>query len=93
MFIYCNTLTTIPNFNTSKVTNMYRVFGNCKNIKGNLYIESNNVTDARNIFVNTSNKYTKNIYVHANTTTYHTIYANMGNTTYNSNWNVYLKTF
>ena len=68
------------------------MFAFCSNIKGDLYIESNNVTSARNMFYNCPN-YTKNIYCHADTTTYNTIYKAMGNNTYNSNWNAYLKTF
>ena len=92
MFYGCPNLTTIPNFDTSNATNMSWMFRDCYNIKGDLYIESNNVRYASDMFYNCP-KYTKNIYCHANTNTYNTIYEAMGNTIYNSNWNCYLKTF
>ena len=93
MFEGCYNLTTIPIFNITRETNMHYMFDSCRNIKGNLYIESNNISidNCRYIFINSPN-YTKNIYCHANTTTYNSIYSAMGNT-YNSYWNTYLKTF
>lgn len=96
MFAGCKLISTIPIFNIGSATIIDEMFWDCRNIKGNLYIESNNVISAidlcsNNFMYNTYN-YTKNIYCHANTTTYNSIYNAMGNNTYNYGWNTYLKT-
>ena len=96
MFIASNNYTTIPIFNTSSVVTIASMFANCYNIQGNLYIESNNVTNAINLFgLNrySSSNHVKNIYCHTNTTTYNSIYTAIYNSTYGSRWNAYLKTF
>ena len=95
MFIGSNNYTTIPIFNTSSVVTIASMFANCYNIQGNLYIESNNVTNAINLFgLNrySSSNHVKNIYCHTNTTTYNSIYTAIYNSTYGSRWNAYLLT-
>ena len=91
-FYYCYNLTgSIPNIPNS-VTNMYRTFYECESLSSsNVYIHSDNVSNAINCFYNMGN--TMNIYVHAGTATYNSFYKAMGNSTYNSKWNCYLKTF
>ena len=91
-FYFCFNLTgSIPNIPNS-VTNMREAFSNCSNLSSsNVYIHSNNVSNAINCFHNMRN--TMNIYVHAGTKTYNTFYKAMGNSTYNSNWLANLKTF
>ena len=91
-FFGCHNLTgSIPNIPNS-VINMSYAFSNCSNLSSsNVYIHSNNVSNAINCFCNMRN--TMNIYVHANTTTYNSFYEAMGNSTYNDKWRCYLKTF
>ena len=90
-FRTCYNLTgSIPNIPNS-VTNMSYAFFNCSNLSSsNVYIHSNNISNATSCFYNMRN--TMNIYVHAGTT-YNTFYKAMGNSTYNNKWKCYLKTF
>ena len=85
----------IPIFNLSSVTNISNMFDNEIELKGSLYIESNNVINAYRVihcFSPGLNIYTKNIYCHANTITYNTIYNALGNNTYNSGEKIHLYT-
>ena len=43
MFAYCNLLTTIPKFDTSKVTTMFSMFESCKELKAIPQIDTQNV--------------------------------------------------
>ena len=90
-FYRCYNLTgSIPSIPNS-VTNVSYAFFNCSNLSSsNVYIHSNNISNATNCFYNMRN--TMNIYVHAGTT-YNTFYKAMGNSTYNNKWKCYLKTF
>ena len=90
MFDDCWKFSNIPILNTSKARLLNYMFNRCVNIQGDLYIESNNVEGAINLFANTPN-YTKNIYCHGNTNTYNTIASAMGGT-YNANWNTSIYT-
>ena len=88
----CSNLTgIIPNIPDS-VKYMGYTFANCTNLSSsNVYIHSNNVSNASYCFHGMEN--TMNIFVHENTTTYNIFYKAMGNNTYNAEWNCYLKTF
>ena len=91
-FYSCSNLTgSIPNIPNS-ITNMSYAFSYCSNLSSsNVYIHSNNISNATKCFYNMRN--TMNIYVHANTNTYNSFYKAMGNSTYNNKWKCYLKTF
>ena len=91
MFINCRNLQTFPVYNLSSIKRMYHIFEDCANIKGNLYIESNNISSMISLFSYGDSDYMKNIYCHANSNTYAELYQDYRNT-YNSKYNVYLKT-
>ena len=89
-FYNCRNLTgSVPNIPNS-VTDMSETFMHCYRLSSsNVYIHSNNVSNATNCFYNMGN--TMNIYVHAGTATYNSFYKAMGNNTHNAK--CYLKTF
>ena len=92
-FNFCNNLTTIPIFNTTKLIGVQGMFAFCYKLKGDLYIISNNIQNAFNVF--TSSGPTKNIYVHANSNTYRAFFNAMNikyGENYSNNWHTYLKT-
>ena len=92
MFRNCSNLTTIPVFNLSSAYSLYCLFYDCTNIKGDLYVESNDVINAISLVYNTSNAYRKNIYCHADTMTYSSLYRGLGNVGYSFTHNAYLYT-
>ena len=59
-FFRCEELTTVSNI-PSTVTNMYETFFSCYNLIGNIYIKSNQISNAANCF-DFSTK-TKNVYI------------------------------
>jgi len=59
-FEYCSNLITAPTIPNS-VTNMYYTFANCINLTGDIYIYSNNITDATECFGSTT--LPKSIYI------------------------------
>lgn len=89
---FCNNLTNIPTI-PSSVTNMYMTFDSCSNINGNIYIRSENITNAYKCFNNTSLR--KNVFIpftyenNVNTLTYNTFIIE-GYDTLGSKNNVYL---
>ena len=92
-FEECTNLVNAPVIPNS-VTNMYRTFNQCSNLTGNMYIQSENITNATNCFNQTS--LTKNVYIPftyengVNTLTYNS-FINAGYTTNGSVNGVYLK--
>ena len=60
MLSLCNSLTIAPNI-PSSINILWRTFAGCTNLTGNIYIESNQITNSVNCFYNTS--LTKNVYI------------------------------
>ena len=50
-----------------KVTNAYQAYANCSKVKGNVYINTNNITNIINCFGGRSHANRLNIYIPANT--------------------------
>ena len=77
-FNLCSSLVNAPDIPNS-VTNMNGTFNGCSNLTGNIYIHSNQVSNATNCFYNTS--LTKNVYIpftyenNTNTQTYNSFIA------------------
>ena len=92
-FSNCRNLVNVPVIPNS-VTDMSRTFWNCSNLQGDIYIKSENITNATNCFNQTS--LTKNVYIPftyengVNTLTYNS-FINAGYTTNGSVNGVYLK--
>ena len=59
-FLNCRNLVNVPVIPNS-VTDMSRTFWNCSNLQGDIYIKSENITNATNCFNQTS--LTKNVYI------------------------------
>ena len=94
MFYNCFNLRTAPNIPASVSGLAWSVFYQCFNLTGNIYIHSENITNAKNFFYNTS--LTKNVYIpfkyanDVNTKTYNS-FINAGYKTDGSVCGVYLK--
>ena len=54
MFYECSSLTTVPSFDTSNVTNMSSIFRNCSSLTTVPAFDTSNVTNMTNMFYNCS---------------------------------------
>ena len=89
-FYGCSKLQNPPNIPTS-VTNMLSTFYSCTNIRGDMYIFSNNITCAATCFKSKSRSYRLNIHCYSGTSTYSTFNSYLKGTS-NSQLNIRLQT-
>ena len=61
MFLSCSDLTTVPEMNTSNVTNMNAMFNSCSKLPTISKLDMSSVTNVSNMFVNCSSLSTINI--------------------------------
>ena len=79
MFFCCSKLTTIPQFDTSNVTNMKNMFFECSNLTTVPLFDTSNVTDMNSMFFECSNLITVPLFDTSNVTNMKNMFCKCGN--------------
>ena len=79
MFFCCSKLTTIPQFDTSNVTNMNSMFFECSSLTTVPLFDTSNVTDMKNMFFECSSLTTVPLFDTSNVTDMNSMFCKCGN--------------